>query len=122
MLRPATAPPARMTIVEGMPVVHLYGGPQERGTQYGTLLRNPLLAIHRCIDGILDAPTKARMLAYADSQEEFIPADIREELQAMSDASGVPYMELVALNITPEFSCSGLAVWDARADRGATPA
>jgi len=111
MRRPASAPPARMAIVEGMPVVHLYGSPQDRGTQYGTLLRKPLQAMHRCIDGILDALTKARMLAYADGQEEFLPAEIREELQAMSDTSGVPYMELVALNITPEFSCSGLATW-----------
>jgi predicted choloylglycine hydrolase len=115
MRNPASAPPARMDIVHGMPIVHLYGSPQERGEQYGTLLHKQLQAMHRCLEGLLDAPTKARMLAYADGQEESLPAEIREELQAMSDASGVPYMELVALNITPEFACSGLAAWNPRA-------
>jgi predicted choloylglycine hydrolase len=115
MRKPASAPPARMDIVGGMPIVHLYGTSQDRGTQYGTLMRKQLGELHRCLDGLLDAPTKARMLAYADSQEESLPAEVREELMSMSDASGVPYMELVAINITPEFSCSGLAAWDARA-------
>lgn len=111
MRKPASVPPARMVIVEGMPVVHLYGTPQERGTQYGELLYKQLQAMHLCLEGLLDAPTKARMLAYADSQEESLLPDIREELQSMADAADVPYMELVALNITPEFACSGLAAW-----------
>ena len=115
MRRPAVAPPARMEIVHGMPVVHLYGSPQERGTQYGTLLQKQLQELHRCLDGLMDTLTKARMLAYADSQEEFLPEEVREEIQAMADASDVPYMELVAFNITPEFACSGLAAWNDKA-------
>jgi predicted choloylglycine hydrolase len=115
MRTPATAGPARLVIVQGMPIVHLYGTPHERGTQYGTLLHKQLQALHRCFEGVLDAPTQARMLAYADGQEESLPPEIREELQSMADASGVPYMELVALNITPEFACSGLSAWNTKA-------
>ena len=115
MRTPATAGPARLVIVQGMPIVHLYGNAYDRGTQYGTLLHNQLQALHRCFEGLLAAPTQARMLAYADGQEESLPPEVREELQSMSDASGVPYMELVALNITPEFACSGLAAWNPNA-------
>lgn len=77
MRRPAAAPPAWMGIVHGMPIVHLYGNPQEGGTQYGTLLQKQLQELHRCLDGLMDTLTKTRMLAYADSQEEFLPEDVR---------------------------------------------
>lgn len=117
---PGSSPPARMDIVGDTPVIHLYGGPRERGRQYGRLLQHPLQALDRCITDFLTSRKHAQLLAYARSREPGLPAEVRDELHAISDASGVPYIDLVILNVTPTLACSALATWpDPNAD--ATP-
>jgi hypothetical protein len=109
---PASAPPARMDIVGGTPVLHLYGAPRERGDQYGRLLARPLRALHRCIVNMTSEERYAGVIAYARDHEAVLPPEVRAEIRAASDASGMPYLEMVALNITPTASCSALATWD----------
>jgi hypothetical protein len=112
---PASSPPARMEILGGTPVIHVYGGPQERGRQYGRLLARPLEAMHRCIVAFTTSEKYAELMGYAQAHESVLPPEVRDELHAISDASGMPYVELVALNITPTLACSALATWDDQA-------
>jgi hypothetical protein len=51
-----------------------------------------------------------------------MPVEFHGELTTIAQAAGVPYTELVALNVTPELACSGPAVRDAKAAPGADPA
>jgi hypothetical protein len=116
MRRPARVDGAWMDVYGRVPVVHVRGTPRDMGRQYGTLLAEPLRALHRSVHAFLGEKRRTRLLAYAERHEQHLPAAVREELQAMSDASGVPYVELVALNVVPKLACSGLAVWgEARA-------
>lgn len=108
----AEAPPARLEIVQGMPVAHLYGTPTERGEQYGRLLRGPLRNLSRCLHGFLSEPYRAHALENAKVQEPLLSEDLRAEMKALAAAAGVDYMEIVAINVTPRLACSALAVWD----------
>jgi len=109
--QPAQSPPAAMEIRGRVPIVHLYGTPREMGTQYGTLLREPLRALRRYLHAFLSQPFRERMLAIARAAEPALPEAIREELRAISEASGVPYDELAALNAVPKIRCTAFAVW-----------
>jgi len=109
---PKQALPARLEVAGRVPVLHLYGSPHEMGTQYGTLLGRALRAESRCIHGFLPTQTVEQYLQFARAHEVDLPPEIREELHAMAEASGVPYDELVALNIVPHVTCSALAVWN----------
>jgi hypothetical protein len=82
------------------------------GTQYGTLLRAPLQALHTFAVGFTTSMFYDRCIAYGRAHAHNLPAPIREELHAVADASGVPYDELVAINVIPRMYCSTLAVWD----------
>jgi len=112
---PASSPPARMDILGDTPVIHVYGCPQERGRQYGRLLARPLQALHRCITDFTTSEKYAQLMAYAQAHEFVLPPEVRAELHATSEASGMPYIELVALNITPTLTCSALATWNEQA-------
>lgn len=112
MRKAAEAPPARLEVHGRVPVVHVYGTPREMGAQYGTLLRRPLRALRRCLRAFVSENARAYFLAYAEAHEPHLPGEIREELRAVAEASGLPYMELVAMNVVPKLACSALAVWD----------
>jgi len=113
-------PPGRLDVVGNVPVLHVYGTPAEMGKQYGTVLGRALRAESRCIHDFLPGRAVNGFLTYANAHEVDLPAEVREELKAMSEASGVKYEELVALNIVPKVACSALAVWDPAHD--STPA
>ncbi|MHC4982195.1 MAG: C45 family autoproteolytic acyltransferase/hydrolase [Planctomycetota bacterium] len=111
MRTPAAHGRARLEIYEGVPVVHLYGSAEEMAAQYGALLKPALQALAKYGDSLLPAPTKKRLIEYARGQEPLLPEDIRRQLQALADASGVPYDDIVALNVVPRIRCTTLAVW-----------
>lgn len=111
MRTPRETPPARMDVLGRVPVVHVYGTPRQMGAQYGTLLRRPLRALSRCLHAFLSDESRARMLGYARRNEKHLPPDVREQLKAIAAAAGLPYDEVVALNVVPKLSCSALAVW-----------
>lgn len=119
--QPAQSPPARLEVYGRVPVVHVYGTPREMGSQYGTLLGRPLRALGRVMHAFLSEPTRRRMLDFARTREAHLPGDIRQELRAISETSGMPYDELVALNVTPRLACSALAMWGEARSRGDDP-
>lgn len=102
---------ARLEIRGRVPIVHVYGSPEERGTQYGTLLRTPLRALDAYIRILLPATQLDPLLATADELEPALPEAMRDEIKAISRASGVPYRDLAALNVVPRLRCSALSVW-----------
>lgn len=102
----------RLEIHGNVPVVHVFGTAGERGTQYGTLLRKPLAALDAYVRTLLPKGQREQLLSVADELEPSLPADIREELKAVSKASGVPYRDLAAFNVIPRLRCSALAVWN----------
>jgi hypothetical protein len=109
---PAHNPPARLELHDGLAVLHVYGAPTEMGTQYGTLLRAPLRALHTFAVDFTSDRFYDHCIEYGRSHAHNLPAPIRDELHAVANASGVPYDELVALNVIPRMYCSTLAVWD----------
>ncbi|HUS47856.1 MAG TPA: C45 family peptidase [Phycisphaerae bacterium] len=121
LAKPAEAPPASLVVCGRVPVVHLYGTPREMGTQYGQLLGRALRALHRAMDAFVSQEAKERMLQLARRRERALPQEVREELKAVAKASGMPYDELVALNVTSRLACSALAVWGRARGRGGDP-
>jgi hypothetical protein len=110
MFTPQPGDHARLEVEGRVPVLHLYGTPEETGRQYGALMRPALKGLSgyfRCMlwmqrDGII---------TYARKHETVLPEEIRRQLHAMADAADVDYDELVALNVIPRFLCTTLAVW-----------
>jgi len=89
------------------------------GQQHGILLKQSLVALNNYLHVLMPSRDLEVLLRHAEGYEPKLPTDIRAELKAMSDASGVPYTDLVALNVTPKLRCSALAVWgDAKGDGG----
>ena len=118
MRTPRKLSKAHLDVYGNIPVVHLYGSPEEMGAQYGALLRQPLRSLATCIDLFMPADKKARATRLADELEGSLPQDIRTELKAIARASGVPYKTLVAANATPNILCAALAVWGEAAGDG----
>ena len=110
LLTPRRHDPAHLDVRGNIPILHLYGTPEEMGTQYGTILREPLQALSKYVHALVPSGRLNRMLAYAEEQEPSLPDAIRAELRAISEASGMPYIDLVAMNVLPRIMCSGLAV------------
>jgi len=110
MFTPQPGDRARLEVEGRVPILHLYGTHEETGRQYGELLRpaiQNLFAYFRCFLW----PMRDELIKYAREHEGVLPEEIRRELHAMSEAAGVDYDELVALNVIPQFMCTSLAVW-----------
>ena len=102
--------PARLDVCDNIPVLHLHGTPEEMGTQYGTLLREPLQALDAYLRAALSDEGLRPLLAFAKAHEQALPAGVRAELRAIAQAADVPYLNLVAINVLPRMACTGLAV------------
>jgi len=110
---------SRLEVHGNVPVLHLYGSPQEMGRQHGALLRDALSSLDRYVHALLPEKDSKRLLAFAERAEPHLPKAVRTELKAMAEAAGVPYLDLVAFNATPRLRCSALAVWgEATSDGG----
>lgn len=102
-----------------IPVLHLYGTPEQMGEQYGTILRGPLRALDGMLSGVLPKGYRERYVAFAIAHEQTLPDQLRREVRAISQAAGIPYEHLLALNTVPRMRCSALAVWgQGRGDQG----
>ena len=117
MRTPRQGGPARLEIIEGVPVVHVYGTNEEMAAQYGRVLKPALQALCGYADCLLPSGTKRRFIEMAAAREPLMPETVRRQLRAAAEAADFPYMDLVALNIVPRLMCTTLAVWgDATAD------
>ena len=110
LLTPRRHGPAHLTVRDNIPVLHLYGTHSEMGTQYGTVLRKPLQALHAYMRAVMPQEQRERLLAFGEAHEPTLPQGIRDELRAISAAAEVPYMDLVTMNVLPRMLCTGLAV------------
>lgn len=102
--------PARVEVRGNIPIVYLHGTPAEMGTQYGTLLREPLRSLDAYVTAVFPKERLRRLRAFAEAHEPALPADVRAELRAMAAAADIPYMNLVAVNVLPRMACTALAV------------
>jgi predicted choloylglycine hydrolase len=109
---PAKYKEAHLEIYGNIPVLHVYGTPEEIGTQYGELLKRPLLGAVGGIRLFINRKYLNHLLKTADILGKNLPEHYRTELKAISKVTGISYNELVAMNVTPDLlMCSCLAVW-----------
>ena len=108
--------------IDGRRVLHVSGTPYEMGFQHGRLLRDEIqtlvhvLLVEKAAGetielGNLKVEPKGMIRSLAEGQRQFIPDRYFEELQGVSDGSGVPLDDIVVCNFIPElFHCSGFAL------------
>ncbi len=126
-LRPPAAPaapPGRLRWVEGLPVLFLSGTPYQIGVQHGTLLKEEVRASVANMIGFVDREVgipvvggflARRTLAQAwEQMEPFISPEIQQELEGLSDGSGIPLKTLQQIHALPELmaaSCASFAAF-----------
>lgn len=102
---------AHLDRVGNVSVLHLYGSRREMGRQYGTILKDALTALNAYLRVIVPEQQRQQFLRSAQQHGPHLPDGIRTELKAMAEASGVAYMDLITLNVTPRIRCTGFAAW-----------
>ena len=106
----------------GLPVVHLAGGPAERGSQHGRLLRPQVGAlIERYLGAFTAEPTyRTGALALALGLAPFVPREYALELKALAEASGLEFRDALLGNAFPDISravCCSIVAATGRATR-----
>ena len=102
----------RLEVMNGIPVLHLYGTSAEMGSQYGTILKKQLVSVVYMVEKVFPVRLQKKYLAFADDAEKVLPKEFKDFITAMSESSGVEYRILLAFNMVPKTTCSVLAVWD----------
>lgn len=103
--------PAKLEHVGDFPVVHLYGSPAEMGKQYGTILKPQLNSLFSIMSSVFPQRKLGEYLQLAKNAEPALPDEVKTELKAISDACGIEYLFIVAMNVIPRVDCSTLAAW-----------
>lgn len=107
--------------VDGYPVLHLKGTPEEMGRQHGVLLREHIAANVafllrddpdegiRIGDATLTRPMLADLLNKAFAGK--VPEPYLAEMRSLAEGAGLPPEKAIACNLIPElFHCSGFAL------------
>ncbi len=102
----------RLEYQHSVPIIHLYGTPDEMGRQYGTILQSQLQLIVQTAEKFFTKRRIKKFIAIADEFEEILPLEIKDFISGMAETSGINYKYLLAINTVPRISCSTLAVWD----------
>lgn len=104
---------------QGIAVVKFSGTPEEMGKQHGGTLKDAALYnMHRTLHGVGFLHTvetgnwfPTHLAKVWSDQEEHIPERFTREIDALSDAAGIPREWGRSVNVFPElFHCSGLAL------------
>ena len=104
----------RLERKNGFQVLHVSGSAYSRGYQQGVLLKDQIKQnIHNFIETEAFTTSKTPQIDFFKKHIpvllEHTPEHIKEEIQGMSDGSGIDYTQLVQLNLFPElFHCSGV--------------
>jgi len=107
----------RIEYINSIPIVHIYGTPREMGLQYGTILKKQLNSLIELTEELFPPRKVEEYIAIGQAASPNLPEKMRDELLGISEASGVDYKKLLAINLVPRTSCSTLALWgDATAD------
>lgn len=103
-----------LEIQDGHPVLHLSGTAYEMGYQHGVLLKEQIWK--NVQKYIYSAPKEAEERSGAFFQSlpqlmQHVSSEILDEILGLSEGSGVPFEDLLTLNLFPEmFHCSGITV------------
>lgn len=104
---------------DGRLVLHLAGTPREMGFQQGKLVGDlAKIALQNIVDNQTDLGKSDEYTAYLLMRDDMhaalrphIPARFVEEMQGLSEGSGIPYEQIEAGNLFPAaFHCSGIAL------------
>lgn len=105
----------RIEVREGQRILHLRGTPYEIGFQHGALLKKEIAYNVRRFVNSLDHATDRVSSVYTYFKEALpkilthLPKELVEEMQGVADGSGVPYKQILLLNLFPEmFHCTGI--------------
>ena len=96
--------PASLKIVDGVPVIHVYGTHEQMGEQQGKLLGAAAKAVHKQYFGKLffpggkDIGLRAGVLRHSLRMEKSIPADYIKEMKAFAKAAGMSYEDILLAN------------------------
>ena len=102
--KPATCGPGSLKIAEGVPVVHVYGTPEEMGKQHGTLLAPQVRAIIKTylnrflLSGGTDTTIRDSVLKVSRQMAKSIPQEYIREMAALAKAAGVKYEDVLLAN------------------------
>ncbi|MHC4563727.1 MAG: C45 family autoproteolytic acyltransferase/hydrolase [Planctomycetota bacterium] len=102
---------ARLEVVDGIPVAHLYGTGEEMARQYGTLLKPALQALEKYGEKVFPPGLARCFVAQGKEVEATLPAELRAQLRAIAEAAEVPYEFISGVNLVPNIMCSTLAMW-----------
>ena len=109
--------PARLEVVDGTPVLHLYGTGDEMAAQYGQLMGPAVRALLGYVESLVPVWHVDGLREYARQAEPNLPDDLRRQIQIAAAEAGVDYIDFLTLNVAPKMACSVLAVWgEASAD------
>jgi predicted choloylglycine hydrolase len=103
--------PATLVHQGQIPIIHLYGTPEEMGRQYGTILKPQLKSLYSLMVSVFPKKKLEGYIYQAKKAEPALPAEVKSELKAISEASGIEYQFVVAMNVIPRVDCSTLAAW-----------
>lgn len=112
----AEAEGGSLRILNGIPVLHVKGTPEQIGRQVGALLKDPIafLLKHYFPHFIQGKDHKKEALVLAHQLEKNIPGRFIAEMKACAAAAGVEYEDLLLANVSPEVfevgGCSAVAV------------
>ncbi len=124
---PAVYNKASLSLVSGIPIVHLYGTAAEMGDQHGQLLASQIQTLTTdYIDKWLQArgPLSAKqlMLQLARAMESAIPQSFREEMHALSRAARISYDDILLTNtifdIKKSVQCSTMVAYGSATHNG----
>jgi hypothetical protein len=90
----------RLTIVEGVPVVHLEGTHFEIGRQHGALLKEQIHFLHKEYGENFMFPLvgEQNIREWAETAESFIPQKYIEEMRGIAEGSGISYEKTLQIN------------------------
>ncbi len=119
-----------LEVVDGYPVLHLKGSPYEVGFQHGALLKESVTEnLNQIINvqaerevieiGPLTLTPRAAIEMIVAIEDRHVPDAYFEELQGLSDGSGLDLEEVRIANFIPElFHCSGFALMNSATKDG----
>lgn len=99
-------------MVFGQDLLHVQGTPYEMGYQHGVALKDKIWKNVNQFIYRVPAGAEERKKAFLSQMEtlcQLTPPEFLEEIRGVSDGSGIPYQDLLVLNLFPEmFHCSGI--------------
>ncbi|NQU87347.1 MAG: hypothetical protein HQ541_16460 [Mariniphaga sp.] len=102
---------AQLEHLGSYPVIHLYGTPEEMGRQYGSILKPQLNSMFNILTSVFSGKKLDEYLQLGHDTEPTLPDDIKNEIRAIAEVTGIDYNLIVAMNVATKVDCSTLAAW-----------